>query len=204
MTTSWMTGLIATLGTISAGFGATRLETNASVLVYDYADLPDGSLIEMESVSSLLLARAGIRIHWVHCLGHQAGPQPHICGEDSDPAELIIRILRNHHGERNALGEPLASASVDNAFASLYLSEVSKYAGRNGLSAGTLLAYAATHEIGHLLLGRNHMSSGILRAAWGKAEYREMAQLRLDFGPGERQSLRQALIGRSSLLAAQK
>jgi hypothetical protein len=34
------------------------------------------------------------------------------------------------------------------------------------------MAYAATHEIEHLLLGEKHASSGIMRAVWGKPEPR--------------------------------
>jgi hypothetical protein len=57
------------------------------------------------------------------------------------------------------------------------------------------MAYAATHEIGHLLLGEKHASSGIMRAVWGKTEYREMAQRWLGFSTEEREALRQALPG---------
>jgi hypothetical protein len=56
-----------------------------------------------------------------------------------------------------------------------------------------LMAYAATHEIGHLLLGPNHTSSGIMRAVWGKTEYRDMAQRWLGFSAAEQQALPRAI-----------
>jgi hypothetical protein len=56
---------------------------------------------------------------------------------------------------------------VASSYASLDASEIRKYADHNGLPAGSLMAYAATHEIGHLLLGEKHPSSGIIRAVWG-------------------------------------
>ncbi|MGA3201618.1 MAG: hypothetical protein ABSF12_03875 [Bryobacteraceae bacterium] len=61
---------------------------------------------------------------------------------------------------------------VDSGYSSIDVSEIRKYAGHNGISIGTLMAYAATHEIEHLLLGEKHASSGIMRAVWGKPEPR--------------------------------
>lgn len=55
------------------------------------------------------------------------------------------------------------------------------------------MAYAAAHEIGHLLLGDRHAPAGIMRAVWGKPEFRDMARLWLDFRAGEREALREAV-----------
>jgi len=79
---------------------------------------------------------------------------------------------------------------LENRYASLYVYEIRTYADQNGLAAGRLMAYVAAHEIGHLLLGPVHSSSGIMRAAWGEEEYRDMAHGRLDFSEAERQALR--------------
>jgi hypothetical protein len=148
---------------------------------------------EVESLSAVLLSRAGIQTQWVHCLGHQAGPRPALCDANLETGSVLIRILEAHTGQPNKLGDPLGSAVVANSFGSLYASETRKYADHNGLPAGSLMAYAMTHEIGHLLLGENHAASGIMRAVWGKAEYRAMAQRWLSFSTEERQALRQAL-----------
>ena len=142
----------------------------------------------------MLLSRAGIRTEWVHCVGHQPGPRPILCDGTLETGTVLIRILTAHPGGNpNRLGDPLGSAVIGNSFASVYASETLKYADHNGLSVGSLMAYAMTHEIGHLLLGEKHASSGIMRAVWGKAEYREMAQRWLGFSAKERQALRQAL-----------
>jgi hypothetical protein len=147
-----------------------------TVVVYDYAGLSDTSMNEVESLSGVLLSRAGIRTQWVHYLGHQSGPRPALCDANLEAGSVLIRIMPAHTGQPNKLGDPLGSAVVGNSFASLYASETRKYADHTGLPASSLMAYAMTHEIGHLLLGENHAPSGIMRAVWGKAEYREMAQ----------------------------
>ncbi len=105
----------------------------------------------------------------------------------------MIRILKAHVGQPNKLGDPLGWAEVESSYASLDASEIRKYANHTGLPAANLMAYAATHEIGHLLLGKKHASTGIMRASWGKTEYREMAQRWLGFSDAERQALRRAL-----------
>lgn len=201
MNTSCKTISLAALGTLCVAFAANAQDNPSAsdrtltVVVYDYAGLSDSSMNEVESLSAVLLSRAGIRAQWVHCLLHQPGPRPALCDGNLETGSVMIRILSSHPGQPNKLGDPLGWASVGNSYASLDASAIRKYADPNGLSAGNLLAYAATHEIGHLLLGEKHAASGIMRAVWGKAEYREMAQHWLGFSDSERQALRQALPG---------
>src|SRR6202040_1488340 len=158
--------------------------------VLDYAGLSDRSLNEMESLSGLLLSRAGIRTQWVHCLGHQAGPRPELCDRKLETGSVLFRILKTRIGSQNGLGDRVGSARNERGYASLNASEISKYADHNGLPADSLMAYAMTHEIGHLLLGVNHEPTGIMRAVWGKSELRDIAQGSLRFSTGERQALR--------------
>jgi hypothetical protein len=200
MKTSWITILIAGLSGLAATAKnpqppSTSGDPALSVLVYDYAGLKDNTMNEVENLTSALLERAGIRTQWVYCLGHQAGARPALCDADSQPGVFVIRILTKHSGQANKLGDPLGAAVIGNGFASLFATEVRKYADHNGLSEGCLMAYAAAHEIGHLLLGENHAPSGLMRAVWSKEEYREMAQRWLGFSAEERQALRQALLG---------
>lgn len=200
MNTSWTTIFLAALGTMGV-VAADAQERTLTVLVYDYAGLSDSSLNEVETLSEVLLSRADIRTQWVHCLGHQSGPRPALCDANLETGSVLIRIMPAHTGQPNKLGDPLGSAVVANSFASVYASEIAKYADHNGLSAGGLMAYAMTHEIGHLLMGEQHAPSGIMRAAWGKAEYREMAQRWLGFDTAERLALRQAVPTRAALAA---
>jgi hypothetical protein len=200
MNTSWKTMLLATLAAV-AGHAQDRTLT---VVVYDYAGLSDSSMNEVETLSGILLSRAGIRTQWVHCLGHQSGLRPGLCDANLEAGTVLIRIMPVHSGQPNKLGDPLGSAVVGNSFATLCASETRKYADHNGLAAGSLMAYAMTHEIGHLLLGEKHAPSGIMRAVWGKTEYREMAQRWLGFDAAERQALREALPAPGAPVAGEK
>ena len=197
--------LVATLGAMSMAAAEDPVDRTLTVVVYDYAGLSDRFMNDVEGLSSVLLSRAGIRTEWVHCLGHQQGQRPAFCDGDLGTSSVLIRILGAHPaGPTNKLGDPLGSAIVANSFASLYASETRKYADHNGLPAETLMAYAMTHEIGHLLLGEKHARSGIMRAVWGKTEYREMAQRWLGLSTEERQALRRVLPADSQPVAALK
>jgi hypothetical protein len=66
------------------------------------------------------------------------------------------------------------------------------------------MAYAAVHEIGHLLMGKDHSRTGIMRAEWGKAEYGEMAQRGLAFSDAEAKAMRRAVPSTGSYRAEAK
>jgi hypothetical protein len=176
MNTSWKTISRATLGTVCFAVAANAQESPATgdrtltVVIYDYAGLSDSSMNEVESLGAVLLSRGGIRTQWVHCLGHQQVQRPALCNGNLETGSVLIRILKANIGIQNKLGDPLGWAEVESSCASLGASEIRKYANDNGLPAGNLLAYAAVHEIGHLLLAKKHASSGIMRAVWGKTE----------------------------------
>jgi len=209
MNTSWKTISLAALGAMWVTVAADAREKlpgdrTLTVIVLDYAGVPDSSLDEMETLSALLLYRAGIGTQWVHCGGHLQGPQPALCDANLEKGTVLLRILVAYPGNQNHRGDPLGTAMVESGYASIYAADIHKFAAHNGLPDGSLMAYAATHEIGHLLLGPNHSSSGIMRAVWGEAEYRGMAQRWLDFGATEQQSLRRAVPALDQPLAGLK
>ena len=197
--------LVATLSTMCMAAAEDPVDRTLTVVVYDYAGLSDKFMNDVEGFTSVLLSRAGIRTEWVHCLGHQRSQRPAFCDGTLGASSVLIRILETHPaGPTNKSGDPLGSAIVANSFASLYASETRKYADRNGLPAENLMAYAMTHEIGHLLLGEKHAPLGIMRAVWGKTEYREMAQRWLGLSTEERQALRRALPAEGQPVAGSK
>jgi hypothetical protein len=202
MNTSWKTLLIAALSTVCTA--AAQENRSLTAVIYDYAGLSDSSINELESLSAVLLSRVGIRIEWVHCLGHSQGPRPALCDANLETGTVLLRILATHQGTASNLGDPLGASVVAGGYASIYVSEIRKYAEHNGLPAGTLMAYAATHEIGHLLLGEKHSSSGIMRAVWGKTEYRDMAQRWLGFSAAQGQALLRTIPAPAPILTETK
>ena len=209
MNNSWKTISLAALGAMWVAVAADAREKlpgdrTLTVIVRDYAGVSDSSLDEMETLSALPLSRAGIRTLWVHCGGHLQGPEPALCEANLEKGTGMLRILVAYPGNQNKRGDPLGTAMVESGYASIYATEIHKYAAHNGLPDGTLMAYASTHEIGHLLLGPNHSPSGIMRAAWGEAEYLGMAQRWLGFGAVEQHSLLRAVPAPEQLVTGLK
>ena len=198
MKTSWKTIWLAALGTAWLAIAADARENPSvgdrplTVLVLDYAGVSDSSLDEMETLSAALLSRAGIRTQWVHCLGHAQGPRPALCDASLGAGLAMVRIQAAYPGKLTRVGDPLGAAMVESGYASIFVSEIRQKADQNGLPAGSLMAYAATHEIGHLLLGPRHSALGIMRAVWKEADYRDMVQHWLGFNAAELAALRQA------------
>jgi hypothetical protein len=210
MNTSWKTILPAALGAAWLGMAADARENPATggrpltILVLDYAGVADSSLDEMETLSTVLLARAGIGTQWVHCLGHGQGPRPALCDANLDAGLVLLRIQVTCPGKRTRVGDPLGAAVVESGYASVFVSEIRQKADHNGLPFGSLMGYAAAHEIGHLLLGSGHSALGIMQALWKKADYRDMAQRWLGFNEAERQALPRAVPGPGQRVAGLK
>lgn len=202
MNTSWKALLIAALGTTCT---AVPKETRTlTVIVRDYAGLPAGSISELESVSATLLAHSGIRVEWVHCPGHEQFPSSPGCDAYLKPGTVMLRILKTRLGPANKLGDPLGAAIVESGYASIYAAEIKKYADHTDLSASTLMGYAVTHELGHLLIGPEHSASGIMRQCWGRTEFIEMAQLWLGFNSPQQKALLLSIPATKPLLEALK
>lgn len=53
-----------------------------------------------------------------------------------------------------------------------------------------ILAHVIAHEIGHLLLGRGHAVSGIMRARWTRRDWELVGQRRFNFTPEQARLLK--------------
>ena len=169
-----------------------------TILVFDYSGWSASDINEVESVTALVLSRAEIGTRWLHCFGPLAErPRPKLCDGDLTPGTVLMRIIPAHLGQPSKLGDPLGAAVIEVGYASLFASEVRKHADQFGLTPESLMGYAMAHEIGHLLLGEKHAASGLMRAAWGKQEYREMAQRWLGFSLDQKKSLYETLAASS-------
>ena len=83
------------------------------------------------------------------------------------------------------------------AYADVYLQAVRDEAAEANLPWMTLLAYATTHETGHLLLGNKaHTLTGIMKPHWDVRDYQCMARDCLLFSPAQRTALRHESGGR--------
>ena len=123
------------------------------------------------SVASSTLSRAGVETRWIACTKGDTSPG---CQTVLPPGDVILRI---RPGATNGLAPmALGSALVNRelrtgVIATLYADRVADVSHRSGTAAGTLLGWAAAHELGHLLLGStSHPRRGLMRALWTSRE----------------------------------
>lgn len=162
-----------------------------TVLVHDYAGLPIITLREFEKATAVVLRRTGTQVDWTLCTGREVRTRPALCDGNLEPGRIVLRILGRHPGGQKKYGAPLGSAEVEAGYITLFAAEIQRAAEQNRLPVGAVMAYAAAHEIGHLLLGPEHSPRGIMSATWDKADYHGMGQRSLVFSRAETARMQQ-------------
>ena len=167
-----------------------------TVLVFNYAGLPEYSLVKATEEGARILARAGIPSEWVPC---------DVSGKtDAEPRcrQLAagVVMIRIHPGRcktsPKSLGLAFASGEAPN-LASVFAGSVDSLAARHGQPFEPVLARAMVHEIGHLFLGAGaHASVGVMRPEWDHGDVVKMGQGIMMFDEHQATLLRERLAQR--------
>jgi hypothetical protein len=76
-------------------------------------------------------------------------------------------------------------------YASVFLELAEEKAAETNLPRILVLSYAAAHEVGHLLLGKEaHTLQGLMKADWEKEDFRAIGQNRFHFSPEQARELK--------------
>jgi hypothetical protein len=191
-----ISGITAAAMTFQAMCGAglaTPEKRGLTILLYNYAALPDGTVHDLTVQAGKLMFRVGIPLEWVECGGPAVMLQPEACVTVPQPERVVLRILTSCPQGGSSRGDVVGHAG--GAFMSLCAAEILKIEKDNLLDHGSVMPYAAAHEIGHLLLGPAHGPSGIMRAVWGKAELSALERGRLNFSEAEAKTMRTVIAG---------
>jgi hypothetical protein len=155
------------------------------VQVYDYADLKPATLHEFIARTQEILAGAGLSFQ-IRLCGRSVTVQ---CETQTGSARrLVIRVVagaarRMSNVRRPPLGQSFAGHE-GGTYASVFLERVRDVAAEANVPWVIVLAYAAAHEIGHLLLrDQAHTPRGLMKATWDRDDYRSMAQNCFHFSP---------------------
>jgi len=159
-----------------------------TVIVRDFAGIPDATLRGAETQAEGILGTAGVPIAWVEQPAYDTSRTPR-------PTELVVDVLPADVTRRNldpgALGYAVPPQSGPfGSYAGILYGRVQQVSA-TGTSASVVLGYAIAHELGHLLLGPGrHALSGVMKANWAHADLVLAAEGRFGFQPAERQRLR--------------
>jgi hypothetical protein len=181
-----MTG-VAMIRAVAAR-GAEAAPQHITVIVRDFAGIPDVTLRGAETEADRILGTAGVLIAWVEQPTYNTSRTPR-------PTELVVDILPAHVSRRNldagALGYAVPPESgTFGSYAGILYGRVQKI-NATGTSPFVVLGYAIAHELGHLLLGPGrHALSGVMKANWSHADLVLAAEGRFGFQHAERRRLR--------------
>ena len=116
---------------------------------------------------------AGVSLHW----SPVALP--------ADVRAIHVVLLPRETGDLRHTSDVVMGAAVwtpqGTGTAYLYYRRIEEQAALHGATPERVLAYAMAHELGHLLGTRGHSATGVMRACWRHAEFRQAAEGLLGF-----------------------
>ncbi len=159
------------------------------VQVYDYTGLNPAALHEFVARTQEILAGSGVSLEVDACASGAAACESY----SGSSRQIVIRVIADAcKGTKNIRLETLGQSVADHdggTYATIFLRPAEEEAADANLPRIVVLAYAAAHEIGHLLLGEAHSPQGLMKAAWGANDFLAMSQNDFHFSPGQRLEL---------------
>jgi hypothetical protein len=161
-----------------AGYANTvSAQTSAlQVQVYDYTGLSPAAFHEFVARTQEILAGSGVSLEVDACARGVAACESH----SGSSRQIVIRVIADRgKSMRNVRLETLGQSVADHdggTYATVFLRPAEEKASDANLPRIVVLAYAAAHEIGHLLLGDAHSPQGLMKATWGAKDFLAMSQ----------------------------
>ena len=176
--------------TLAANAKTVSAQTSAlQVQVYDYTGLSPAAFHELVARTQDILARSGVSLEVDACARGAAPCESH----SGSSRQIVIRVIADTpNGMKNIRLEKLGQSVVDRdggTYATVFLRPAEEKASDANLPRIVVLAYAAAHEIGHLLLGEAHSPQGLMKATWGANDFLAMSQNYLRFSPEQARKL---------------
>jgi hypothetical protein len=169
-----------------------------TVLVYNYARVPEGTLDRAKQEATRIYSRIDIDTHWLGCplSPAEASAYP-ACQIDLGPTVLVLRLVavpetRGPRLDADSFGFALMPEGGGfGLVASVFAYRAGKLARGDSSFETVLLGHLMAHEMGHLLLGvGSHSVSGLMRAHWQQHELELVRQRTLAFTSGQVESIR--------------
>jgi hypothetical protein len=168
-----------------------------NVSVYDDAGVGLQTMVHAEEVASGVFRQAGVEVRWLNCsIRGVLTRASQDCGKAAYPTNLQLRILRSRKLRPEALGVSYLSKDGFGCYSEIFVEPEEQMRKVNHLAVGpeVLLGYAASHEIGHLLIGTNaHSGVGVMRAHWSVVDMIRAAQGNFGFNPAESLAMRERI-----------
>jgi hypothetical protein len=154
-----------------------------TVFVYNYARLNPTLLTRAQEVATGIFKRAGLETAWIYCRVSSAELERYpVCHQELHTTDFRLRLLTASMAERlpgagygDALGfAQLCPDKARGCLATIFYPRVEELASEVGDPVTRILGQVIVHELGHLLLGPAHSSSGIMQGVWSHAALKLM------------------------------
>jgi hypothetical protein len=177
---------------VLAGNEATvSAQTSAlQVQVYDYTGLSPAALHEFITRTQEILASSGVSLEVDACARGAVPCESHT----GSSRQVVIRVVADTGKNMKSVRAEKLGMSVaghdGGTYATVFLKPAEEKASDANLPRSIVLAYAAAHEIGHLLLGdQAHTPRGLMKATWDTNDFQAMAQNDFRFSPEQAREL---------------
>jgi hypothetical protein len=173
--------------------------------VHNYAHVDAGFLHGAEEIARRILREAKVDAKWVDCpLPQEEDDRYPECPANLGTTAFVLNVLTPEMaGSIQTRGEALGYAltpcdeiATSCAINVLYF-RVAELAARSNILPARLLGHVLAHELGHMLLGMNHSSKGIMRGAWGRNDLKVIGVGFLDFSSDQAEQMRATLLRRA-------
>jgi hypothetical protein len=175
-----------------AGYANTvSAQTSAlQVQVYDYTGLSPAALHAFITRTQEILASSGVSLEVDACARGAAPCESHT----GSSRQVVIRVVADTGKNMKSVRAEKLGMSVaghdGGTYATVFLKPAEEKASDAKLPRSIVLAYAAAHEIGHLLLGdQAHTPWGLMKADWDTKDFQAMAQNDFRFSPEQAREL---------------
>jgi hypothetical protein len=183
------------------------------VQVYDYAGLSPAVFHDMAARTQEILTDSGLAVEVDACA---RGTRTPCESHRGSTRQVVIRVvpgagMKTNNARWQQLGMSVANHD-GGTYASVFLGTAEERASEANVPRVVVLAYAAAHEVGHLLLGdQAHTPKGLMKATWSLDDFQAMAQNRFHFCPEQTRELtnrygtgREAEVGVESAAASRR
>jgi len=204
-TRKWLVAVVALA--IAAGAKAqdpvrenAELAPTVTVYVYNLAQVSRTSLDVAEAEASRIFLKAGVKTKWVDCpLSSAEKARYPDCRLESGRNDLVLKVFPDLSSRRLGLRAqnlgfcPASEDSGPGSEASVAYRRIKNLANSWEADPLQILAFAAAHELGHLLLhSAGHSPTGIMRAVWNPDDLQRATRGELVFTPEQAGLIRAA------------
>jgi hypothetical protein len=188
-----MLSLCGTGGRILAAQDAGPAAT-LTVMIYNYAAIPAGTLEAAEREAGNILREAGVELAWVECgLTEDDTEKFAACERVADRRGPVVKLIPQSMAVRMPRPADWFAIAVPSAI-TVFHHLVREAAEKGGIPEPRLLGCILAHELGHAVLGTDsHSPSGIMKAKLRPADFALAERGLLRFSDEEAKRLRAGL-----------